>query len=95
MSDLDCSQFCIKHVSSLTDFNEKLRRIIVIRTICIEYHIHYQYLKRYTEPNCDYTLTDTEVSTYPGHTVIRVRLIIVFHWSMTYYHIRDRYFFAE
>lgn len=95
MSDLDCSQFCIKQVSSLTDFNEKLRQIIVICTVCIEYHIHYQYLKRYTEPNCDSTLTDIEVSTYPGHTVIRVRLIIVFHWSMTYYHIRDRYFFAE
>lgn len=57
--------------SSLTDFNEKLRRIIVICTVCIEYHIHYQYLKRYTEPNCDSTLTDTEVSTYPGHTVIK------------------------
>lgn len=71
MSDLDCSQFCIKQVSSLTDFNEKLRRIIVICTVCIEYHIHYQYLKRYTEPNCDSTLTDTEVSTYLGHTVIK------------------------
>lgn len=71
MSDLDCSQFCIKQVSSLTDFNEKLRQIIVICTVCIEYHIHYQYLKRYTEPNCDSTLTDIEVSTYPGHTVIK------------------------
>lgn len=91
----DWSQFCKIQVSSLTDLNEKLRGIIALRIVCFEYQIHYQYLNKYMEPNCDLTLTDIEVSSYPGHTVIRVRLIIVFQWSMTYYHIRDRYFFAE
>lgn len=46
-------------------------------------------------PNCDSTLTDIEVSTYPGHTVIIVGLIIVFQWSMTYYHVINRYFTVE
>lgn len=39
----DCSEFQIKQVSSLTDFNVELRHIIVLRTVCIKYHINYQF----------------------------------------------------